>query len=280
MTPTPDPPPGIPELTGEFAEFDYYGERPLIHAARNEGFNDVARLSRAGEWERGFGGRLENHHYAIRRGTELHRLNFPAPPVPVLPERINFNFERAAEADAFIKGLLLNNSEGVFERTNDWNVSVEVPTPTPQQPGRETPRTDAFSLSMPNADPFHDGYVWRDFARTLERETAALSADVARLREQLAEYMLRDVFSRKQEQDLASARGDAERWKAALGLDQPWSVACVLRRLAEAADHLMNDHQCDADRWEEVAGCAKRARDYADALDLALAPAQAEGGQA
>jgi hypothetical protein len=38
--------------------------------------------------------------------------------------------------------------------------------------------------------------------------------------------------------------------------DQPWPVAQIVERLADAADHLMRDHDCDAHGYESV--CAAR----------------------
>jgi hypothetical protein len=56
-----------------------------------------------------------------------------------------------------------------------------------------------------------------------------------------------------------------------LGQDQPWSVIDTLRRLADAAEHLLDVHGCDAHGYEEVSGSVARARDYAQDIEIVLA---------
>jgi hypothetical protein len=59
--------------------------------------------------------------------------------------------------------------------------------------------------------------------------------------------------------------------RSAMGHGQPWSVPATLRRLAEAAEHLLDAHGCDAHGYEEVSGSVQRARDYATDIEILLA---------
>lgn len=54
-----------------------------------------------------------------------------------------------------------------------------------------------------------------------------------------------------------------ERMDAMRGVGNAWPLADVLERLASAADHLLAAHDYDGHGWEEVRGCAERARTYA-----------------
>lgn len=51
-----------------------------------------------------------------------------------------------------------------------------------------------------------------------------------------------------------------------LGADTSWPLADVLTRLADAADHLLRDHDCDRQGWEGVTVARDKAREYAKAL--------------
>jgi len=53
----------------------------------------------------------------------------------------------------------------------------------------------------------------------------------------------------------------------ALRMDQPWSLTSVLKRLADAADHLLDAHDCDAHGYEEVGAARDAARDILRRLD-------------
>ena len=64
---------------------------------------------------------------------------------------------------------------------------------------------------------------------------------------------------------------DREALVKALGLDSPWPVQSVLRRLADAALHLLTVHDCDTKGWEGIKLAEHEARVIADRVDaLAL----------
>ncbi len=70
--------------------------------------------------------------------------------------------------------------------------------------------------------------------------------------------------------ELASAKAERER---IIGLGGPWPLTSILARLADASDHLLTDHDCDAHGWEGVT-CA---RDAARALLAKLESPEAGG---
>ena len=47
---------------------------------------------------------------------------------------------------------------------------------------------------------------------------------------------------------------------AFLAMDDPWPTFEVLRKLAEAGEHLLRDHDCDVHGWEEIDTAVKLAR--------------------
>lgn len=55
-------------------------------------------------------------------------------------------------------------------------------------------------------------------------------------------------------------QADADRLYRILGFDTPWPVVDVLEKLASAAEHLLNDHDCDGHGWEEIGAAVKAAR--------------------
>lgn len=57
------------------------------------------------------------------------------------------------------------------------------------------------------------------------------------------------------------------------GIYDAWTLNRVLRRLADAADHLLNDHSCDAHGYEGVVCARDAARDHADAIEKLALPA-------
>lgn len=59
--------------------------------------------------------------------------------------------------------------------------------------------------------------------------------------------------------------------KNALRLDQPWPIQNVLRRLADGADQLLDDHSHDATGHEDLDLCRRFAREMAENLDEILA---------
>ena len=80
------------------------------------------------------------------------------------------------------------------------------------------------------------------------------------------------------DRDLGEARGQLAALHAAMssvnvgrGYAEAWFLTRVLRRLADAADHLLNDHSCDAHGYEGVVSARDAAREHADALDRAFA---------
>ena len=118
---------------------------------------------------------------------------------------------------------------------------------------------------------------------TLTRAEQA-EAEVARLtrerEEALKKYRESDDLRRDTARRRAEEQTEAHGWKVrahtaeaalatlreAIGVSTPWPVADVLRRLADAADHLLSDHDCDAHGWEGVGIARDKAREYASAL--------------
>jgi hypothetical protein len=63
----------------------------------------------------------------------------------------------------------------------------------------------------------------------------------------------------ERERDVLRARLAAR--DALLGMDTKWPVHDLLRVLADAADHLLHDHDCDTHGWEVYGGARDAARD-------------------
>lgn len=63
-------------------EFEFYGEGPLPHPSENPSRDITRWLFGAWAYVRDGTGEKDGKPYAIRRGTELHRLNFPATQLP------------------------------------------------------------------------------------------------------------------------------------------------------------------------------------------------------
>lgn len=51
-----------------------------------------------------------------------------------------------------------------------------------------------------------------------------------------------------------------------LRMDQPYSVRAIVEVLADAAEHLLHDHDCDRDGWERVDGALAAAREWLPTL--------------
>jgi len=51
------------------------------------------------------------------------------------------------------------------------------------------------------------------------------------------------------------------------GIEQTYSVVSSLRYLADAADHLLHDHNCDTLHWEQIVAAKDAARIHADRLE-------------
>ena len=66
--------------------------------------------------------------------------------------------------------------------------------------------------------------------------------------------------------DRDAMRHELGRLQSMLALDAPYAVHDVLTRLADAADHLHHDHNCDADGWEMTRAAAASARRIVAAL--------------
>lgn len=72
--------------------------------------------------------------------------------------------------------------------------------------------------------------------------------------------------------DVVADLDASERVNAALlGLDHPWSVLDVLSKLADAAEHLRDVHDCDAHGYEEVKAAAEAARAHVARIQLFVA---------
>lgn len=61
---------------------------------------------------------------------------------------------------------------------------------------------------------------------------------------------------------VVSLRAEVARLRALLREDMPWPLRDVVARLADAADHLLCDHSCDAHGHEGVRICVVHARDW------------------
>lgn len=58
-----------------------------------------------------------------------------------------------------------------------------------------------------------------------------------------------------------------ERLHAFLAPDDPWPTVDVLRKLTDAGEHLLRDHDCDAHGYEEIANAVRVARQRLRALE-------------
>jgi hypothetical protein len=79
--------------------------------------------------------------------------------------------------------------------------------------------------------------------------------------------MAEQPSNNKEQNPEAERRSGAPRPSDALGFNTPWPVTSVLRRLADATDHLLKDHDCDQHGWEGVTVARDRARAIADAIE-------------
>lgn len=74
--------------------------------------------------------------------------------------------------------------------------------------------------------------------------------------------------------DVAAAAAD--RLRDVLAIAEPWPTKDVLARLADAADHLLRDHGCDAHGYEGVNAARDQARSIAARIS---APDAGAGGR-
>lgn len=191
MTPTAPPaglpllPEGIPPLDGEFADFDYFGRKPItLPEGLRLPSKDIAHFRRTiGKWVGNVTGAFHDEDYAVRRGTEHHRLNFPAP----APGGVEQSSPASERKHAHHGGL---------EATSN-PASPDAGESSAPQPGA-SPRVDAEAF---DAERF-TGYgsplkrfvnvVHSDFARTLEIELVTAERDAATHQSYLRHDM--DVF--------------------------------------------------------------------------------------
>jgi len=94
----------------------------------------------------------------------------------------------------------------------------------------------------------------RDVALNLAKERLQEASHYAKLLTEKANGL---------EQYLAPLKAENERLRArldeVLAIGQPWPLRDVLKRLAEAATHLLREHDCDAHGYEEVGGARDQA---------------------
>lgn len=97
-----------------------------------------------------------------------------------------------------------------------------------------------------------------------------LEADPTSTQEKLDRCDL--TFVGQQQQHIATL-------EAALRTGDAWRADCIMLKLADAADHLLHHHACDAHGYEEVSVCVLRARECAAAIAAALAAQPAQEGK-
>lgn len=77
--------------------------------------------------------------------------------------------------------------------------------------------------------------------------------------------LLRETV-KSQDTELASLRAEVERLREALGMDKAFPITMVLQVLADAGDHLLDDHNHDGHGHERIRYCTKAAREMLAAL--------------
>jgi hypothetical protein len=92
-----------------------------------------------------------------------------------------------------------------------------------------------------------------DRLKALERAETRSRALASQLGEVADQFRLLEA-----ERD--AIRGRLARLEAAFAMDTPYPLLDVLIRLADAADHLHADHNCDADGWETAREAVSSAR--------------------
>jgi hypothetical protein len=75
--------------------------------------------------------------------------------------------------------------------------------------------------------------------------------------------------------ELSASQEREARLREALGMDAPFPVFNLLEKLANVADHLLDNHNCDCKGHEAMRYCATRAKETAQAIRDALADAPA-----
>ena len=91
------------------------------------------------------------------------------------------------------------------------------------------------------------------------------------------EYLINGMCSKcaKEELDslqsqLDAARGEVERLKRSLGDDGPYPILSCITILTNAAEHLLNVHNCDQHGYEKVGYAIKAARKHKERIEQAL----------
>jgi phage terminase small subunit len=101
-------------------------------------------------------------------------------------------------------------------------------------------------------------------AEKAERNLAVVIGKADRLTK---EYLLQ---AQAMEVERDAARTECSRLREAFGMDLPAPVHDLLDRLADAAVHLLNDHNCDQHGWEGIERSVKAAREAAARIRAAL----------
>lgn len=136
-------------------------------------------------------------------------------------------------------------------------------------------------------DQFETGCRWsgpaEDCMSTSDGEMLELAEQrVEELEQRLAESQrgeeaqaklrkLAEDFSEAFHTSAENAESKLAALRETLGNDHPWNVPSTLRRLSDAAEHLLDAHACDAHGYEEVSGSIQRGRDYATDIEIVLA---------
>jgi hypothetical protein len=116
-----------------------------------------------------------------------------------------------------------------------------------------------------------------DRVRDLRMAASAEADENRRLREALADRAQGQTIAEKAADvqyaeaerlraENATLRHELGRLQSMLALDAPYAVHDVLTQLADAADHLDRDHNCDRDGWEVTRAAAESARRIVAAL--------------
>lgn len=123
-----------------------------------------------------------------------------------------------------------------------------------------------------NVHESHDGIHWKLIGRKplTQAEVTAIThwglvkAEMPRgMTDTAALVELRRLLRARHpmREEMAFQQEIVEKLKLVKGDDHPWPADDVLHMLANAADHLLGDHDCDAHGYEELLVCVERARE-------------------